>query len=206
MKIPIGPEHQARQKRALHTAKEERVAQRLQDIKDRTRPEWGDLFRQQRIEMRQFDNRQRAALPRLVHHLKNRSPNQNLLTGALKALIGTQHDRQALEARHEEQRKSLSRQIRQQRQKTIAQEDKTYERDLAGLEKTQQRDIAAFEKAMESGQAKTPDIGKAPEKGQQQTPKLDFNQRVRKRIEDAKKRQDEERKRGKGKGRERDFD
>jgi hypothetical protein len=206
MPPPIGPVHEARRKRALADAADEKIEQRLLAIKDQNRPKWAALFKGQREELRAFGIAQQAALPRLFYHLRLREPEQkDRLAGAVKALLGAKDDRKTLERRHEKQRKALAREVSRERRAAVAHEEKAYERDLARLDKELAAQAAAFEKAVAEGHtgARAPD--QQAVSGQRPSGK-EFQSRVRARIEQAKKRE-QDRKRGRGRddgGRERD--
>jgi hypothetical protein len=205
--VPVGPAYEARRKRALAAAMEERAEKRLQGVKAQFRPQWAELFKRQREEVKAFEQARQAALPRLFYHLRQQRPVsfESRFAGALKSFVSSKDDLRLLEQRHEDERRLLGRAARRERRAVMSAEEKAQPRELAALEKELAAQAAAFEKAIIEGQGGcVPEQKAAP--GTQGRQK-DFAARVRARIEHTKRRKEEERKSGRDRddgGRERE--
>ena len=215
------PEVHRRQRQALYEAKEERIAQRRQAIKDASRPKWAFLFRQQEQERRELDRTRRSAFSRLMYWMTHRQEigARGGLAGAFQALIGY-HGPDFLEAmntRHEADRKALSGRVSEQTREAIEQENEQYRTELDMLKHDQAEEREAL-RAAQGERGKEPERGshgdadeelyrryaaeRQREEARAKPVREQFEERVGKRIRRARKR--DEQRRGKDLGRERE--
>lgn len=215
------PEVHLRQREALYDAKEQRIAQRRQAIKDLNRPKWAFLFRQQEQEKRELDRTRRSAFSRLLYWMTHRQEigARGGLAGAFQALIGYHGPDflEAMNARHEADRKALSGRAFEQTREAIAQENEQYRTDLDMLQRDQAEEREALRGAHGEQGKELERYGRKggdeeayrryeAERQREETlakPVRDqFEERVGRRIKRARKR--DEQRRGKDAGRERD--
>lgn len=87
---------------ALWQQRENRMAARQSEIKQLFKPQWRDLFKQQRIELKKFDTR---LSPRLKFALQN--PQGNKFMAILRAFTADQGQRQEFIKQQDQERKNL---------------------------------------------------------------------------------------------------
>ena len=206
------------QRQALYDEKERRIREVREEVRERNRPKWAALYREQKAERRQLEKFQASPVSRLAYWLRHRdldrweslyTGQQNTLLNALKSITGKHHQRHALAAKHEAQRAALAKEVGEQTRSEISAENQRYQRQLDRLKRTQTQERSAQqqEHSHESEElARDIKTGRDAEQYLKETaPSLgdEFARRVSQRIKEAKKR-DEERRKDRDLGRERE--
>lgn len=196
---------------ALLDRKEQRIRELLYDLKERNRPRWAALFRQQRQEQRELKNFQASPVSRLAYWLKNRELDRSgAVLGALKALTGFHGHKRSLAERHEQERRALAREVRAQTLAAMRETNHGYLRELGRLKQAQaqERQTLAQEQSLQSQElARAIRDGRDREqfrKEQGPSATEEFERRVKARADAVKKRREEERRRDRDGGRERE--
>lgn len=215
------PEHHRGQRRALHDAREQRITQRRQQIREINRPKWAFLFRQQDSEKRELDQTRRNAFSRLLYWVQHRQDikTRGGFAGAFSALLGHYGPdfADAMHKRHEADRKALGRRVDREMREAIAQENELHRTELDALKHGQAAELQTLREAYdqqrgdsargtgEAGSDKELSKEEAEQKRAETLAKPvreQFEERVRKRAKRARKR--DERGKGKDQGRERE--
>ena len=115
------------QRQALYDAKEKRIAQRLTQLREANRPKWAFLFRQQKAEARELDETRKSRMEGAAIFFE--APAGAEIPGGLvwifQGLTGYHGVDfwEAMNKRHEEDRKALSARVGEQRREIFAQEN-----------------------------------------------------------------------------------
>lgn len=199
------------QRQALHDEKEQRISALRAELKERHRPRWAALYRQQKEERRALKTFQASPVSRLAYWLRNRDLDRSsALLAALKALTGIHSHKKALARRHDQQRQALARELRAQTLQEMREINRRYVRELGRLKATQAQErhgLAAEHSRQSQDLARGIRQGHDREQFQQErgSPFGDeFARRVRERAEAVKKRREEQKRKERDGGRERD--
>ena len=199
------------QRQALYDEKERRIAHRQSVIREKNRPAWAFVYRQQKQEHKELDETRTSRLKALLYFLRHRQELKSPggLAWLFQGLAGY-HGVDFLDAmnkRHEADRKRLSDRIGRETREAIAEENELYRTELEALRHGQAaerqtlrdeyaRQIPARPRAEEKSRR-----APAGEERAEKPMREEFKERVRKRVRQRKR---DEKKRGKGQGRERE--
>ena len=200
------------QRQALYDAKEKRIAQRLTQLREANRSKWAFLFRQQKAEARELDETRKSSWKALLYFLKHRQELKSPggLVWIFQGLTGYHGVDfwEAMNKRHEEDRKAISARVGEQRREIFAQENSEYRTALEILKHDQAAERRTFREEYErQAPPARPARGSRASRRQkrsttEKTVREEFESRVRKRAKRIRKR--DEQRRGKGQGRERE--
>ena len=153
LSIPTFPRCTGEQRQALYDAKEKRIAQRLTQLRETNRSKWAFLFRQQKAEARELDETRKSNWKALLYFLRHRQELKSPggLVWIFQGLTGYHGVDfwEAMNKRHEEDRKRISARVGQQSREIFAQENDEYRTALEMLKHDQAAERRTFREEFE---------------------------------------------------------
>jgi len=155
---------QKKQQQSLSDAKEQRIADRSAELREKNRPEWAALYRRQERQLRDFTKRQNTAWGRVRHYLKNRErwtaagtrkSLPGVVAGAFQSIASDKNATRTFEQKQLRQRKALADRVNRQTRQTVKEINAQYTAERDQLIAQQQKDRALTKAAQskESQQA-----------------------------------------------------
>ncbi len=196
------------QRQALYDARKRIIKARFADLKEEHRPEWRDLYAQQRQETKALEAANSSAVAKLFYVIKNTDLVDPNFKGAVKAIFSKDSLGNKLAEKHERQRKELGERINDRRKNAVEKITEHNKQELDKLKERQRVETQALSRAhSDESQALAREIAQgkdvdmyAREKGI--TVSEEFRKRAAERAKRRRKR--DEQQRGKGMDRERD--
>lgn len=145
-----------KQHRTLTKASAKRITERRATFREQHRPTWAALYKRQKRERQAFDKSQRTAWGRLRYHLKNRDPWAGSVTraplpravaGAFQAIGSDRKATEALNRKHDRQRKALGDLVNRQTRAALKEINKDYQTDRQALITQQHKERRATKEA-----------------------------------------------------------
>ena len=204
------PQYHREQRKALYDEKERRIAHRQRVIREKNRPAWAFVYRQQKQERKELDETRTSRFKGLLYFLRHRQELKSPggLVWLFQGLAGYHGVDffEEMNKRHEADRKRLSARVGQETREAIAEENELYRTELETLRHGQaaERQTLRDEYAAQSParpRARRKSRRAAGEERAEKPMREEFKESVRKRVRQRKR---DEKKRGKGQGRERE--
>ncbi len=168
--------------------KENLIKEEIARIKELNRPSWSSIYRQQEQEGLKLQESQRSALSRLAYYIKNHNQEREqgtldtkrgLLSGAYNAIANGQELVNALNKKHEKERKAFAERIAEQSRSALEQVNEDYVRQLEILKANQIKEQNLMKsRHSEESQKRAMDIasGKSKEEFDSQKRRKEFHE------------------------------
>ncbi len=135
-----------KQREDLQAQKEKLIKQRLNELKDRNRSKWADIYRRQEQENNNFEQSTGSAFGRLRYFIKNKEcltavyDEKGHLSDAFKSVLNRDLLAQCLKNRHENERKNLAVNVSDEKKRVYNQFNAEYLEQLEVLKAHQHDD------------------------------------------------------------------